>query len=132
MLNVNWEEIVSEIRKIASKTESDVVAQMESEGYKYEVYSNSHSHCDYLYDICGGAIIKFRNRKNRVYNSYKKYLKEHSDDVPMDSFTSNWFYLAPCTFRQELKVNKAVASAIVDYLNAKFQTPVFYYTTYVD
>ena len=125
MSKFDFEVIVKECEKVATKAYNEEVQKMLAEGYRYEVTSNGNA-VDYMYDICGGAYIKFKDCRSSFYKEYKKYRLNNNMGEPYGMFREY-----PPFGRQELRVNKAVVNAVNEYLKQKYNTNS-YVITYID
>ena len=106
---VNWNAEMTICNMLALQAERDEIAKMESEGYKFMV-----GNCP-MYDECGFAIVKWNDKRSRLYKSYKQYIKTNWDEEAGDTFD-----LYASSSRQELRVNVAVASVVANHLNVRF------------
>lgn len=119
-MKIDFEEVKKSCLIVFKKTLKEELEKMKKEGYKYVIYDPSNlSYRECIYDICGIAKIKFKNRRNTFYRQYVKYLGEKD-------ITS--FYDYPSSGRQELRINKAIAEAIAEMLNTKYNAEVYAYS----
>lgn len=120
MMNLDWNEIYNECLELSIKAERQEIEKMINEGIKYSVNNDKGNTVGMLYDICGNAHVKFTDKRNKFAKEYKK----HTGDT--DTFS-----LYCKSSRQELRINKAVANAVVNHLNEKYNAKV-YVRWYVD
>ena len=126
MMNFDWNEIRKECYELSDKIERQEIEKMISEGVKYTVKDNEGNIIDSLYDVCGDAYVKFTDKRNKFAKEYKKFMETEEESGNIDTFS-----LYSKSPRQELRINKAIAIAIVDYLNEKYNAEV-YARWYVD
>lgn len=124
MTNANWNEVCVEASKIAQVAAEKEIAQMIEDGPQYMVGGEE------LYDLCGGAYVKFIDLRSSAYRSYKKFVREEEDNPRYDPY--GMFHSYYHSGRQEWRVNKAVAYAIKDYLNSVFGQGTVTVKTYID
>ena len=125
MSKFDFESIVKECKEVATKAYNEEIQKMLKEGYKYKVTDNGDT-IDYMYDICGGAYIKFKDCRSGFYRELKKYCLNKDTYEPHGVFREY-----PHFCRQELRVNSAVANAVNEYLKEKYNTNT-YVITYID
>ena len=118
-MNFDWEEIHSECLKISVKTRTNEFKEMCNEGAKFIIKDMNSDIVGRLYDVCGNAYIKFKDKRNKFAKEYKKYINSLESSHSEDSFT-----LYQKSGRQELRINKAIADAVADHLNEKYNANV--------
>ena len=111
---IDFEKIKKDCEKIARETEEQEVEKLKNNGFRF-IIKDGNKTVGFLYDSCGMAIIKFKDKRSAFYKSYKKYMKEDSDI----------FRMYPPSARQEISVNKAIAYNICEYLNNNFNAKVY-------
>lgn len=126
MSKFDFDAIVKECENVATKAYNEEIQKMIEEGYKYKVTSSDNMVVGYMYDVCGGAYIKFRDCRSSFYKEYKKYRLNNDMSEPHSIFREY-----PSFGRQELRVNKAIANAVNEYLKQKYNTNS-YVITYID
>ena len=112
--NVNWNAIWNTLPLITEEAEKSEIKKMQNEGYKFMVGNQP------MYDECGFAIVKWKDKRSGLYRSYKKFLEINFDEDADDIFS-----LYPSSSRQEKRVNVAVAKSVADYLNLSFGDCVY-------
>lgn len=129
MSNINWEELIEEIYTVSEDACNKEVQKMLEDGVQYAVCSGN-SVVDQLYDVCGGAYVKFKDLRSSAYRSYKKFIRERENDQKYDPY--GLFHEYYHSGRQEWRVNRAVANAVKDYLNSVFGQGTVVVKTYID
>ena len=124
MNKANWNDICEEATKIALDAADKEVSQMIKDGPQYAIGNES------MYDICGGAYVKFVDLRSSAYRSYKKFIRERENDQKYDPY--GLFHEYCHSGRQEWRVNRAVANAVKDYLNSVFGKGTVVVETYID
>ena len=119
-MKYNWNEIQDKCTEISIITEAEAVESMMREGFKYTINDANGNIVSSIYDVCGNAHIIFKDRRSGFAKEYKKFIESLDSIYSVDVFM---LYMKPS--RQELKVNKAVAQAVADYLNEKYDANVY-------
>lgn len=124
MNKVNWNDICEEATKISLNAADKEVSRMIKDGPQYAVGNEP------IYDVCGGAYVKFVDLRSSAYRSYKKFIRERENDQKYDPY--GLFHEYYHSGRQEWRVNRAVANAVKDYLNSVFGQGTVVVKTYID
>ncbi len=120
-MEYNWQEIQEECTDIAIVAEANEVSLMMSEGIKYSIHDMiSNKSVGYMYDICGNALIKFKDQRGSFAKAYKKFIQ-----TVEEIYSTDIFNLYMHSSRQELRVNKAVAFAVANHINNKYKANVY-------
>lgn len=125
MTKFDFESITKECEKITTEAYNFAVQKMLEDGHKYEVIANGNT-VDYMYDICGGAFIKFCDCRSSFYKEYKKYRLNNNMGDPYGMFREY-----PSFGRQELSINKAIVEAVNQYLRQAYNVKTIV-KTYID
>ena len=121
-MSFDWNEIYNECSDLSGKIERQEIEKMVNEGIKYSVNNGKGNIVGALYDVCGDAYVTFTDKRNNFAKEYKKYIDSNNHDV---------FSLYQQSPRQELRINKAIAEAVANHLNEKYNAKV-YVRWYVD
>lgn len=126
MSNINWEELIEEIYSVSEDACNKEVQKMLEDGVQYAVCSGN-SVVDQLYDVCGGAYVKFKDLRSSAYRSYKKFVMSRDESDPYGIFHDYCH-----SGRQELRVNRVVAQSVANFLNKRFGDNTVGVKSYID
>lgn len=101
------EEILKRCQQIANEAYKKELEAMIEEGPKYNVIDHGVV-VDKVYDDLGFAHIKFRDGRNKFVRALKKFMGKDFSNI----------FSPYCCPRQELRIKKAMAYAVCDYINS--------------
>lgn len=115
MQKIDWDIELQIINGIAMEAMEKQEKLLANTGPIYQVDN------DFLFDVCGWAVIKFRKRNNSFYRAYKRFYKKLYYNEDPDGL----FHDFPAPYRQEYSVMKATCEAVAEYLNKTFNADVY-------
>lgn len=111
MTKFNFNEIEKKCAEIFHSAAKAELERLQAEGPKYKVGDT------YLLDLCGGALLTFKDKRSSFCRELKKFNKKKYGNA---FFLEGYYIEYGSTGRQEYSVNRAAVQAVSDFINKEY------------